>query len=509
MGISDLELFSFLGIIGLALGGAITATNNKDLFNEYWTRIRLTCLWAWGVGILVIFFLKAADILPFFVALIQCAIAFTMPMMVPIFAYTQIAKKPEPPQPEIKPPPPGPLLAPEPPPPDYSIPVETRCSHQLIVGGSGSGKTTLILEQIAEDIQSACSLVVFDSEGDILPRLLQVDYPRERVVLIDPEDECPVSISLFPKDLDRATELITYALDAINNPLTPPMRNMLRFVIRLCLLTPNPNLQTLREVFTDITKFEKHFDRLPETAQAFFTTEWKNQKDTRDRLTQRIFPLADQDAFAKMFSGTQTLNLREKLDEGSLILINTKIGSVFFTRLMVYLIYQTIQERDPYGNLMPVYLYLDESKSLMDENIVTILEKARKRRLGLVLAFQSVPNEHQDSLLANTSIKAVAYGVTPRDARLLGDSVQRDPNMLAHKRPHTFWYHVAGKYNRNRETDHTSLMKLPKRTDLHELKRENRAKYCRQLTHEPTPPSSAQESGNVSQEDSMARFHKE
>ena len=366
----------------------------------------------------------------------------------------------------------------EPPVPDYSISVETRCSHQVIVGGAGSGKTTLILEQIAEDLQKACSLVVFDSEGDIYPKLLKVDHPR--VVLIDPSDECPVSLSLFPSDVDRATELITFALDAINNPLTPPMKNMLRFVVRLCLQTENPTIHTLREVFTDFPKFERHIDQLPDTARDFFKTEFKAQKETRDRLTQRIFPLCDREDFVRVFSGRQTLNIREKLDEGTLFLVRTP--DEFFTRFFTYLVYQVIQERDPNDELIPVYLYLDEAKTVWDGTLVSMLERARKRRLGLVLAFQTLPQDNEQSLISNTAIKAVACGVSPRDARALADSVDSHPDSLTRKRPYTFYFHVAGLHWRERQTDKTALMKLSRRSNVEELKRENR-KWCNPTTN--------------------------
>jgi len=377
---------------------------------------------------------------------------------------------------------------------DYSIPVEVRVSHEVIIGGSGSGKTTLILEDIANDLQSACSLVVFDSEGDIYERLLKVDHPR--VVLIDPSDECPVSLSLFPSDVDRATELITFALDAINNPLTPPMKNMLRFVVRLCLQTENPTIHTLREVFTDFPKFERHIDQLPETAQAFFKTEFRAQKETRDRLTQRIFPLCDREDFVRVFSGRQTLNIKEKLDEGTLFLVRTP--DEFFTRFFTYLVYQVIQERNPNDELMPVYLYLDEAKTVWDGTLVSMLERARKRRLGLVLAFQTLPQDNEQSLISNTAIKAVACGVSPRDARALADSVDSHPDSLTRKRPYTFYFHVAGLHWRERQTDKTALMKLPRRSNIQLLKEKNRELYCVPVPREaPEPiPSDDMESVN-------------
>ncbi len=483
-------------------------------------------MWVWGISLtsllcgILSLYLKWHDIWLHYIVFLVPTIG--IPFLLGVAVYNENLPQPKPEEPK-NPAPPEPPKKEESAAPDYSIPVETKCSHALVIGGSGSGKTTLLLEMIAEDLEAACSLVVFDSEGDIYERLLKIDHPN--TVLVDPVDHEPVRLSLFPdaeneeRRVAKATELLTFALDAINNPLTPPMKNMLRFVVRLCLKTPNPSLQTLREVFNDFSKFAKYVDQLPETPQAFFKEEFQAQKLTRESLTQRIYPLADS-PFAKMFTGVQTLDLKKALDDGTLILINSSNhhlgndGYVFFTRFMVYLLYQIIQERDPLQDNMPVYLYLDEAKDVVDENIVTMLEKARKRRMGLTLSFLTeggIPQAHAHSVLESTAIKAIRCGIGGGDAKKLAAYMDDNPNALTRKRPYHFYFYVANKYARYRETDRTALAKLPKRKDVDALKEQNRDLYSGRLAAgHAAPPDDAHAIEGTAQrvDDDMERLNK-
>lgn len=329
------------------------------------------------------------------------------------------------------PPVPEPEVKPEPEPEKPSIPDELRFEHTLILGASGHGKTQLLSEFIAKDLTKPCSIVVFDSQGDLIHKILKVDFPRSRAVVIDPTDiQFPVALGLFDfqtegvtpyereRNLNSVIELLTFVLNSLLDArLTSKQDVTLRFVIRLCLVIPDATIHTLRDIFSDgFHKYTEHLPKLSETAQQFFRSEFQSKQfiETREQILRRIYSILENQTIERMFSHPKSkLRMGEILNEGSIVLINSaknllkEEGSAFFSRFMVATLAQAIQERTP-GDNLPVFIYIDEAAPIIDENITGILETARKYKVGLTLAFQSlgqIPHDLQHSIITNTAIK--------------------------------------------------------------------------------------------------------
>ena len=84
----------------------------------------------------------------------------------------------------------------------FAIPEAKRFEHTYLIGGTGQGKTTALKYFIAKDLADIAarekSAVVIDSQGALIPELLAVDFPNDRIVLIDPEDIAhPLCLNLF------------------------------------------------------------------------------------------------------------------------------------------------------------------------------------------------------------------------------------------------------------------------------------------------------------------------
>jgi hypothetical protein len=96
-------------------------------------------------------------------------------------------------------------------PPVFALPFQSRFEHTLITGGSGHGKTQLLQQLILDDLpqirEGKRSVIVIDSQGDMLRNILSltsVGEMAERVVLIDPNDvEHPPALNLFDFGLNR------------------------------------------------------------------------------------------------------------------------------------------------------------------------------------------------------------------------------------------------------------------------------------------------------------------
>lgn len=396
--------------------------------------------------------------------------------------------------------------------PEYKISTRKRFEHALVVGGTGAGKTSLFAELITNDMQSPCSIVVFDSKGSLVDGLARVNRPREHVILIDPTDDFPVALGLFDfntsgatayereKNTNQVIELLTFVMSALDADATAKQELPLRYLIRLCLTIPGATLLTLRDLLMKdgFQQYQQYVNQLPETARIFFQQQFlaKDLASTREQLQRRVFTILENPTLERMFSSPVTkLRMSEALDEGKLILVNTAKGalgerrSAFFSRFIVALITQAIQSRDLSKDNMPAYVYIDESAPIIDSNITTALETLREYKGGITLAFQSlgqIGHEFQHSLIANTSTKYLS-SLSAKDARALAEDVGYAHESLMALPPYTFIRSVKGERRDTIKTTRDVLKTLPKRTDLRELFKENREKYCVSYTERKAP----------------------
>jgi hypothetical protein len=393
----------------------------------------------------------------------------------------------------------------EPKPPTISQ--EERFSHQLILGGSGSGKTTLLEHFIAEDILKPCSVIVMDSQGELINKILKVDIPRERIVLIDPTDineGYSLALNLFDihqdesltkydreKNLNGVIELLTYTLNSlIGSSLTTKQDTLFRYLIRLLLVIPDATIHTMREILSakSLGQYSKHIGQLNETAQAFFKDEYHSKAwdETKQQVVRRIYTLLENDTMSRMLSHPRSkLNMAKEMNEGKVILINSakellkEEGSAFFSRFMLSLITQAVNERASMKDRMPTYLYIDEASPILDKNIQTILETARKYKLGCILAFQSlgqVPVDITHSIMSNTAIK-MAGGVSAKDARAVSDDMGTRAEFLMAIPKYTFAVYAKSIGLKPLKVEPRAIEKMERRLDYKNLIRENREKY--------------------------------
>jgi hypothetical protein len=96
----------------------------------------------------------------------------------------------------------------------FTVPQQYRFEHTHVVGGSGHGKTqllqTLILQDMQRLTQGKASVIVIDSQGDMIRKIQGMQTTGEisdRVVIIDPTDiAAPPALNLFDFGLERANQ---------------------------------------------------------------------------------------------------------------------------------------------------------------------------------------------------------------------------------------------------------------------------------------------------------------
>ena len=363
----------------------------------------------------------------------------------------------------------------------FSIPERSRFEHMHIVAGSGHGKTQTLQYLIAKDLSEVArgekSVVVIDSQGDLINTILQAKtLPPEKIVLIDPEDiGFPVSLNLFSVGQERLErydalererltnsiiELYDFVLGSLLSAgMTAKQSVVFRYVTRLMFYIPDATIHTLRELMepggTD--KYRAHIDQLEGTPRRFFETEFDSKEfaNTKTQVLRRLYGVLENQTFERMFSHpVSKFDMFIEMNAGKLILINTsksllkEQGTEVFGRFFIALIAQAAQERAtlPDYERLPVMVYIDEAQDYFDQNIGVILSQARKYKVGMIMAHQylgQLGNGLQEAFEANTSIK-LAGGVSARDARALAGQMATTPEKILEQPQGTFATFVRG-----------------------------------------------------------------
>ena len=354
----------------------------------------------------------------------------------------------------------------------FHIPDEGRFEHCHIVGGTGHGKTQLMQRMIHADLVKASrkrrSVVVIDSQGDLINKLSRLklfdpdadDSLADRLVVIDPADvEFPAALNLFDAHLDRIRAYRPVDRERVLNgvielyegffgamlgaELTQKQGVIFRYLAHLMITIPGATIHTLMQLMEDGKPFKPYMDRLEGSARYFFATEFFQPSfaATKKQILRRLWGVLSTPAFERMFAQKENkLDLFEALNDGTIIFISTakdllkQEGSAIFGRFFVALLAQAAQERSTLDarDRTPTFVYIDEAQEYFDDSIETILNQARKYRVGLTLAHQTLDQlspRLRSVINANTSMKCVG-GVSAKDARALADDLRTSSDFI-------------------------------------------------------------------------------
>jgi hypothetical protein len=354
----------------------------------------------------------------------------------------------------------------------FGVPEHIRFEHCHIVGGTGHGKTQLMQRMIHADLVAAKedsrSVVVIDSQGDLIQKLLRLDLfapdrpgsLADRLVLIDPADvDFPASLNLFDAHLDRVRSYSAVDQERVFNgvvelyetffgallgaELTQKQGVIFRYLARLLLAIPGATIHTLMQLMEDGKPFKLHMEQLDGSARYFFETEFFHPSfaATKKQILKRLWGVLSTPAFERMFAQPDSkLDMFEALNEGKIILISTAKdllkteGSALFGRFFIAMIAQAALERStiPEQERTPTFVYVDEAQEYFDDTIETILGQARKYRVGFTAAHQTLDQlspRLRSAFLSNTSFKC-AGGVSNKDARALAGELHTSPDFI-------------------------------------------------------------------------------
>ena len=358
----------------------------------------------------------------------------------------------------------------------FGIPLETRFSHTHIIGQPGSGKTTLIESLIASDIRAGHNVILIDGQEDVIKRILAV-APLERVIHIDPNDvEYPLALNLFDvgqerfasyvplereKAVNRTVELFNFIFNSFASDLTSKQDILFSYVTMLMLQIPGANINTMIDLLDvkGLAKQQEHIQKLSPSAQSFFNAEFDGREynDTKKEVRYRLRGLMRNATFERIFSHTRSkLSIYDAMNgDGNIILINTakallqEKGHGLFGRMFIAMILQATQERagQEKDARKPTFLYIDECYDYLDENVETMLETARKYRVGCILAHHhfgsQISMSGRSSLNAMTAIK-MAGKVAHEDVNTMAKHLETTNEAVVKNPEFTFLTYIRG-----------------------------------------------------------------
>ncbi len=284
------------------------------------------------------------------------------------------------------------------------IPQSVRSSHHWIVAGTGAGKTNALEYLIAKDIERAirgeCSIVVIDSQHQLIDKLwsLKLFAPGQpldgKLCLLDAADvEYPIAFNLFDMKLDAANslspldreKLFNSALEMydfiigslLQSEMTSRQSTLFRFVTRAMFAIPDATIHTFHDILQNGPgKYQSFIDTLDHTARQFFATDFNNAqfRQTKEQVIARLWAVLGNQTFLRMFSSPRSkFDLFAEINKpGKVILINAEKGLLkeegteLFGRFFLALINQAAAQRSslPIDQRMPCYVYVDECHQL-------------------------------------------------------------------------------------------------------------------------------------------------
>ncbi len=354
----------------------------------------------------------------------------------------------------------------------FAIPEEVRFEHTHIMAGTGHGKTQALQHFIAADLSrppdQVPSMVIIDSQGEMIEKIacLKIFDPTvpgslaDRLLIVDPSDVAfAPALNLFDIQSSRAgrysqkdreevqagvIEIYDYIFTGLLGAELSQKQNVVfRFLAELMLSISGATIHTLREALENANPDMTAVAKLPPTSRAFFEKQFfsTSYKATREQILRRLYGFLQNPSFERMFAHkVNRLDLFDVLNAGGIVLVDTAKGflkseaSSMFGRYIIALTLKAAYERAAIerSKRRPTLLWIDEASEYFDDKIENILTQARKYKLGLVMAHQSLRQLNanlQASLMSNAAIR-LAGGVSAADARTLAPEMRTTPDFL-------------------------------------------------------------------------------
>lgn len=330
---------------------------------------------------------------------------------------------------------------------------EDRRRHLYIVGKTGMGKTTLLQNQIHADIEAGRGVCLIDPHGDLATNIVRM-MPTHRtndVILFDAGDrEFAVSFNPLacrdPAMIDQVTSGVVSAFKKLHDSWGPRLEDTLRNAVSAIVEQGGTMLELMRLLaernFRDFIVPKIRDD----VVRSFWMHEfasWDDRYRTEAvaAIQNNIRPfLSNRTMRAIVSQPDRSLNLREIMDQGKVLIVNLSKGRVgednatLLGALLVTAIQQAAMTRAdiPEADRRDFYLTIDEFQNFTTSSFASILSEARKYRLNLTIAHQylkQLDDSTADAVFGNVG-SIIAFQVGTDDAEVLAEQLSKHSGQL-------------------------------------------------------------------------------
>jgi hypothetical protein len=320
---------------------------------------------------------------------------------------------------------------------DIGLTREERERHVFIIGGTGNGKTTMMEYAIVQDIRAGKGVAVIDPHGDMAERLLRF-IPEERVgdvIYFNPDDlDYPMGLNLLEipeglkgNDVLRAKDFIAEQIVSLMRKIFSDddsgghrIEYVLRNTVHTAFTIKDATIFTVLELLTNAKLRSDAVKSLTDPYLKNFWVEEMGEAGDMQRIkmsagvTNKIGRFKTAEWTNRVMSQPKsTIDFDDILD-GKILICNFAKGNIGedtselfgIATLMKLQLAAYRRVKKPIAERKPFYIYVDEFQNFATTSFVQLLSEARKYKVFLTMAEQSV-SQQDDKRMVNTILANV------------------------------------------------------------------------------------------------------
>ncbi len=324
-----------------------------------------------------------------------------------------------------------------------------RRRHLYAIGQTGTGKSVFLQEMAKQDAKNGKGMCFIDPHGDSVEEILAA-IPKERaedVIVFDPSDtERPFGLNMLEYNLPEEKSFVINEMINIFDKLYdlrqtggPMFEQYARNAMLLVMEHPESG-STLMEIPKVLADENFRRMKLEHCHNPVVKDFWIKEAEKAGGeaalanmvpyITSKLTTFISNDMMRPIIAQQKsTLNFRQIMDEGKILLINLskgKIGEINSHLLGMVIVGKILMAAlsrvdMPEEKRKDFYLYIDEFQNVTTDSISQILSEARKYHLNLIIAHQFIgqlSEEISKAVFGNVG-SLCSFRVGPEDAEFL------------------------------------------------------------------------------------------